>query len=236
MRVLITRPLDAARDTVAELKLRGHDAIVEPLLAIVIEHGPPVDAARYARLVLTSANGARAAATRMADREIPVLTVGPATAAQARALGFTQVTEADGNGIGGIVSALARLPARGDRPLLHVAGTDVAGDLAAEARKLGLTLERMTLYRAVAADTLSDSTREALKAGHIDAAMFFSPRTAEIFARLAQEAGIGQHLGHVCACVISQNAANALKSLTFGKVLVAQQTTVGAMVDLLDDL
>lgn len=236
MRVLLTRPLDAAHDTAAELRSRGHDAIIEPLLTIIIEQGPPLDTGRYARLVLTSANGARAAATRMADREIPVLAVGPATAAEALALGFTQVTEADGNGIEGIVSALARLPANGNRPLLHVAGTDVAGDLAAQARKLGLNLERMTLYRAVAADALSDQTREALKAGHIEAAMFFSPRTAEIFARLAHEAGIGEHLGHVRACVISQNAAKALKSLTFGKVLVAQQTTASAMVDLLDDL
>lgn len=236
MRVLITRPLDAAHDTAAELRSRGHDAIIEPLLTIIIEQGPPLDTGRYARLVLTSANGAHAAATRMADRRIPVLAVGPATAAEARARGFTQVTEADGNGIDGIVSALARLPAKDHRPLLHVAGTDVAGDLAAQARKLGLNLERMTLYRAVAAGALSDGTREMLKSGQVDVAMFFSPRTAEIFARLAHAAGIGQHLGRICACVISQNAANALKSLTFGKVLVAKETTAGAMVDLLDDL
>lgn len=236
MRVLITRPLDAAQDTAAELRSRGHDAIVEPLLTIVIEQGPPVDAGRYARLILTSANGARAAAARMTDRQIPVLAVGPATAAEARARGFTQVIMADGNGIAGIVTALARLPATGDRPLLHVAGTDVAGDLAAEARKLGLTLERMTLYRAVATPSLSRNACEALKAGQIDAVMFFSPRTAEIFARLAHDEGLGQHLGRLGACVISQNAARALKSLTFGKVLVAQETTVGAMLDLLDDL
>lgn len=236
MRVLITRPLDAAQDTAAELRSRGHDAIVEPLLTIFIEQGAPVDAGRYERLILTSANGARAAAARMADREIPVLAVGPATAAEASARGFTQVTMADGNGIAGIVTALARLPAKGDRPLLHVAGTDVAGDLAAEARKLGLTLERMTLYRAVAAETLSQQAREALKAGQIDAVMFFSPRTAEIFARLAHDEALGPQLGRVCACVISQNAAKALKSLTFGKVLVAQETTADAMLDLLDDL
>lgn len=236
MRVLITRPLDAARDTAAELHSRGHDAIVEPLLTIFIEQGPPVDAARYARLILTSANGARAAAARMADREIPVLAVGPATAAEARARGFTQVIMADGNGIEGIVSALARVPAKDDRPLLHVAGTDVAGDLAAEARKLGLTLERMTLYRAIAAEALSQQACEALKADHIDAVMFFSPRTAEIFARLAHDEALGPHLGRVCACVISQNAAKALKSLTFGKVLVAKETTADAMLDLLDDL
>jgi hypothetical protein len=36
--------------------------------------------------------------------------------------------------------------------------------------------------------------------------------------------------------VISHNAAKALKPLTFRKVLVAQDTTVGAMLGLLDDM
>jgi uroporphyrinogen-III synthase len=236
MRVLLTRPLDAAQETADALRARGHDALIEPLLTIVNEPGPVLDVSAYALLVLTSANGARAAAARMEDRTLPVLAVGPATAAEARKAGFSHVQEADGNGTDGIMSFLARMPRASDRPILHVSGTEVAGDLQAKAQQHGLKLERKTLYRAVAAEALSPGTCAALRNHEIDAAMFFSPRTAEIFASLVARAASTQHLATITACVISHNAAKALKPLTFRKVLVAQDTTVGAMLGLLDDM
>ena len=69
MRVLLTRPLDAAQETADALRARGHDALIEPLLTIVNEPGPVLDVSAYALLVLTSANGARAAAGCIGSRK-----------------------------------------------------------------------------------------------------------------------------------------------------------------------
>lgn len=236
MRVLITRPIEAARETAAALAARGHEPLVEPLLSIRIEPGPAIDVGAFHGLVLTSANGARAAAARIVERAIPVIAVGPATAAQARASGFTAVEEADGNGTDGIVAHLARKPVTDSRPLLHISGADVAGDLLARVQALGLTIERRTLYKAVAATRLTPAMQQALKEHTLHAALFFSPRSSEIFARLVAEAALEPALAGVCACVISQNAADALKLRTFRKVLVAKDTTTEAVMDLLDKL
>lgn len=236
MRVLVTRPLDAAEETADALRAKGHEARLEPLLTIAIDKGPTLDVSTYGRLVLTSANGARAAAARIQDRAIPVLAVGPATADEARRAGFSEVQQADGNGIEGIVSCLSRMPRTSERPMLHVSGADIAGDLQAEADRLGLKLERKALYKAVPSETLSARTCDELRIHGIDAVLFFSPRTAEIFASLVARAGLGQHLATITACVISHNAAKALKPLTFRKVLVAKDTTAGALLGLLDDM
>ena len=236
MRVLLTRPLQAAIETAAKLEQRGRQALVEPLLQIIIEPGPPVDVSNFALLILTSANGADAAAARLADRLIPVLAVGPATASAARSHGFPNVHEADGNGVQGIITSLSRMSLPKTRPLLHISGAQVAGDLQAEAEKRGFTLERMKLYRAHAATELSAAAVEGLKERRFDAVMLFSPRTAAIFESLVAKAALQDTLTGTCACVISENAAKPLESLNFRKVLVAKEPTTQAMLDLLDEL
>src|SRR5258705_28688 len=80
---------------------------------------------------------------------------------------------------------LARLACEGLRPedgrVLHVAGSDVAGDLAGALRRAGFTVERAVLYEARPASSLGAPTAHALASGLIDFALFYSPRTAAIF-------------------------------------------------------
>jgi uroporphyrinogen-III synthase len=236
MRVLLTRPIDDAKDTAAALQASGHEAVIEPLLRIEIEAGPAVDTTPYRLLVITSMNGARAARQRLTDRNVPILAVGAATAEEARRGGFSNVSIADGNGTNGIVSALSRLDKSDPRPLLHVSGTDTAGDLQYAARQLGLRLERAQLYRAHAVEAFSIATTEAIARQAIDAVMFFSPRTALIFCNLATRAGLDARLDGIWACAISSNTARSLSAITFRKVLVAEDSSAQAMIDLLQQI
>lgn len=236
MRVLLTRPIEDARDTAASLLALGHEPLIEPLLRIEIETGPPVDTRPYRLVILTSMNGVRAARHRLPNRRTPVLAVGAATAEEARRVGFDDVYLADGNGTEGILSALSRMDRTDPRPLLHLSGADTAGDLQPAALQLGLRLERMQLYKAHAAESFSASATEALTRQTIDAAMFFSPRTASIFCELATQAGLEAQLAGVWACAISTNTARSLSAITFRKVLVAEYTSSQAMLDLLQHM
>src|SRR5690606_18555276 len=114
---------------------------------------------------------------------LPVYAVGDATAQAARAAGFDTVESA-----GGDVVALAALVAErlspGGGSLLHVAGSQTAGDLAGRLSALGFTVHREALYEARQAQALSAETAAALRQGTIDAAAFFSPRTASAFVTL----------------------------------------------------
>ena len=140
-------------------------------------------------MLLTSANGARALAEASEQRGRPILAVGDTTATTAEGLGFNAVTSAAGDG-----AALAELvrqrldPKAG--PLLHVSGVDVALDLGEMLRADGFEVRRFALYDAREESALPDSARAALQARALDAATFFSPRAASLFAKLVEEAGL----------------------------------------------
>jgi uroporphyrinogen-III synthase len=214
LRALVTRPRAEAAALAEALMACGVEAIVEPLLDIHYREGPAPDLAGMQAVLCTSANGVRALARLSGERAVPLFAVGEASAARAREEGFAHVENAGGN-----VDDLARLAHQRLRPeagrLLHVAGSDVAGDLAGQLRRAGFTVERAVLYEARPAAGLSAATVRALAGGFIDFALFFSPRTATIFARLAERAGIAAALRNVTAVSISAAADGALAGLEF---------------------
>ena len=134
MKILVTRPRADAEDLAKLLQARGHEVVLEPLLDIAMLPGEAVPADGVQALLFTSANGVRALLARndgniSALRNLAVYTVGDATARSAKEAGFGDVHSASGDvkSLAALVSARVR-PAVG--PLLHIAGSDVAGDLA----------------------------------------------------------------------------------------------------------
>lgn len=233
MRILVTRPIDDVAPLADRLAARGHAVLVEPLLSIELLDGPMLDIAGVQAILLTSANGARAVARRIAARDLPVLAVGDATAAAARAAGFADVASANGD-----VEDLARLARErlkpGSGPLLHAAGSVTAGDLARQLGEAGFTLRREVLYRAEPAAALSEATRAAFAADGIDSVLFFSPRTAATFARLAREARLEPHLQRVVAFALSPAVKTAAGGLPWRAVETAEQPAQASLIDLVD--
>src|ERR1700674_2697706 len=189
LQALVTRPREESETLAAALAVRGIETRIDPLMEIRFFTSAALDLAGVQAVLCTSANGVRALARLSDERAVPLFAVGEASAARAREEGIAHVESAGGN-----VDDLARLAGEQLRPdkgrLLHVAGSDVAGDLAGELRRAGFAVERAVLYEARPATGLSAATARALVAGLVDFALFFSPRSAAIFARLAERAGI----------------------------------------------
>ena len=235
MRLLLTRPEEDSADLARLLAGLGHEAVVAPLLAIRFIDGAAIPDRAWQALLVTSANSARALG-RLAVAEnlknVPVLAVGEASAEAARAEGFAQVHAA-----GGDVDALAALavtmldPAGG--PLLHAAGSVVAGDLVSLLGARGFDVERAVLYEAEKTPVLPDRTVARLNEGTIDGALFYSPRTARHFVRLVQEAGIAKRLGSVTAYCLSQAVAHALKPIAFKEIRTAPDPSQKALLALI---
>lgn len=230
MRVLITRPFEDAEPLAARLQALGHTTLVEPLIDIVFADGPEVDLTGVQALLFTSANGARAAARRTPARNVPVLAVGPATAAAARSLGFTNVTESTGEGVEGLAATIraTRDPKAG--ALLHVTGTVTAGDLKASLVPQGFTVRVERLYEARAAQNLSGAIAAELEGGLIDAALFFSPRTADLFVALIRAANFETACAKMRALALSPAVAKALGHLPFRAVETAAHPTADALL------
>jgi uroporphyrinogen-III synthase len=232
---LVTRPRGEAAALVAALAARGIAAIVEPLLEIQYRDGPVPDLDGVQAILCTSANGVRALARVIDERALPLLAVGEATAARARAEGFARVESAGGTVEDLVRLAGARLSPEAGR-LLHVAGSVVAGDLAGALRDRGFRVDRAVLYEARPAARLGAATVRAVTAGEIDFALFFSPRTAAIFAELAAAAGFGEALRRVTAISLSAAADAALGELAFGERRIADRPDQGRLLAALDRL
>ncbi len=232
---LITRPDEDAEPLAAALGRRGIEVVREPLLAVRPLPGASVDLAGVQALVFTSANGVRAFASLSSRRELPVFAVGDATARGAREAGFAKVESASGT-----VEDLARLvetrlgPKQG--PLLHAAGSAVAGDLAGRLGKAGFELRRAVVYETETATQLSEETREKLAAGEIGLVLLFSPRTAETFVRLARAAGpaVTAGIGKAIALALSPAVARAAETLEWRDLRIAERPELPAMLALID--
>ena len=234
LQALVTRPREEAETLAAALAARGVAALIEPLMEVHFLAAAP-DLRGVQAILCTSANGVRAFARASGERRLPLLAVGDATAARAQAEGFAAVASA-----GGDAADLARLTAArldpGSGRLLHVCGSDVAGDLAGDLRARGFAVERAILYAARPVASLSPAAVEAIGSGMIDVALFFSPRTAAIFVRLANGAGVGRYCAGIATVSISLAADAPLAALPWRERRIAARPDQPALLDALGRL
>ncbi len=229
MTVVVTRPepdagvfADACRD-------KGLDAVVSPLMRVRFRNRVSLPTSLHG-LAFTSANGVRAFAAASTLRDVPVFCVGEASAAVAEEHGFADVT-----GSGGDVGALAATIASAaglTGPVIHIAGSERAGDLLSLLQERGVAAERIVAYDADAVDALPPLAVEALRRGAADVALF-SPRTARLFVQLVDRAGLTPALRRCRAVCLSQAVADHAANARWGAVAVAQARNAGAMIDLL---
>lgn len=230
MRILVTRPLEDGREIAARLAEHGHAALLAPLLTPRFEDGPELDLEGVEAVLATSANGIRALVRRTRRRDLSIFAVGPQTTEEARKSGFTEVRNADGD-----AKALAEAATRWAAHkgvLLHVCGHDAPGTLAENLSLRGFKVQRCALYGIEPATRLPDEARKALQEKALDAAMFYSPRSARIFGVLAD----GLPTENLIAMCISPATAQALTLISFAQVAVAARPNQAAMLALADQV
>jgi uroporphyrinogen-III synthase len=231
MRILVTRPLDDSEATAAKLRAMGHEAIVAPLLEIRFRDDAEIDLENVQAILATSANGVRALERTTQLRDIPVFAVGPQTAEAAKLAGFTQIKNAKGDGAA-LAEAAMNWAKPGDGALFHAQGEQTKGGLADVLQKRGFEIRSAVLYEAAAVEHLPQEAAAALQSGGLDAAMFFSPRSARIFFKLIVNAGLAQTTSPLTALCISKATADALSPLDFRDISIAARPDQEAMLRL----
>jgi uroporphyrinogen-III synthase len=233
MRVLVTRPQPDARETANLLKMRGHQAIVAPLLSVNYRDGPEIDLSGAHAILATSANGVRAIARRTQRRDLQVFAVGPQTARIASEAGFHQVKSADGDAraLAGAVSGWA-VPEQGC--LVHACGLEGDGALASALIAAGFRVRTEILYEVGEVDALPSVAHDALANAGLDAVLLYSPRSARVFAELVDHAGLGGAASKLIAACISPAAASNLARLNMRDIRVAQRPNQSSLLDCLN--
>lgn len=233
MKVLVTRPLEDAEKTAAEIESRGHDAIIAPLMKIFFRTGPDIVMDGVQAILATSANGVRALAMRTSRRDLPVYAVGPQTAEAASNAGFQIVKHANGNSAA-LVEAVAKWAVPQLGTLFHASGVKTKGDVARKLAAAGFSVRSEILYESAAVETLPSTACKALASGQLGAVLVYSPRSAEIFTACAIRAGFANVCKKVDALCISTAAAAALAPLQFRTVRVAERPNEDDLLTLLE--
>lgn len=186
MRLLVTRPIEDGETLKARLEALGHQVILSPLLAIEPCAGIEIPPETYQAVALTSANAVRClAGSAHLDglRSLPVMAVGPQSAAAAREAGFTKITEAGGNGVGLARHMIATLDPQAG-PVLYLSGLDTASDFTGLLEKGGLTARRIIVYAAKPITALAPEATDA------QGVLLYSPRSARLWLDLARRHAI----------------------------------------------
>jgi uroporphyrinogen-III synthase len=232
MRLLVTRPEPDGARTAAELRARGHEVALAPLLRIELVPDADLGAGPWAAILITSANGARAGAAHRRRDELlglPVMAVGQASAEAARQAGFADVSSAAGDGRDLVRRVAARFVGSAT-PMLYLAGEDRARDLVGELGGFGIAVRTVVAYRAVKADRLPSEAAAALRQGRIDGVLHFSRRSVEAYLDCGREF-LAQVLAPTHFC-LSERAAEPLRAAGASKIRIAVRPDEAALTSL----
>ncbi|MBN9316588.1 MAG: uroporphyrinogen-III synthase [Devosia sp.] len=230
--MLVTRPEPDASDTAARLEALEITPVIAPLLVF---EPLPVDLpepASVAAVALTSANALRALEARGAVeryRHLPAYTVGDRTADMAEALGFAMVTSASG-AFADLAEVLVH--ARIDGPIFYPCGREVSADLGRSLAPFGRQVLAVPVYAMNPPAELHAGVAAALAAGEIDAALFYSRRTAEAFVRLTANLLDRPQRARLGVLCMSEAVAEPLLDAHFVRVGLAERPDEEAMMGL----
>ncbi|WP_109261663.1 uroporphyrinogen-III synthase [Hyphobacterium indicum] len=221
MKVLITRSEPGATRTAEQVRRRGADPVIAPLLRIEFADEIEAGLSRISALLFTSPNGVRAWLSGRSETDLPAFCVGDATARAALEAGFSKVRSAGGDANDLIALCEARL-VPGRHRLLHLRGAHAAGDIAGALQARGFEVDEAVIYEAVAETVLPPKAAQVIRQRELAVALFHSPRAAIAFTALVEDADLTDYLNTVIAVTISEAAASGLVRSDWAAVKVAE--------------
>lgn len=236
MRVLITRPLDAATRTAARLLACGHTPLIAPVIVIEPCHEPapaPPPEGAFAAVIASSANAFHDTDTLTHLRHLPLLAVGLRTAEAARAGGFTDIRDAHGDASDLARLAVATLPLGAH--LLVLAGRDRTDTLDPALTAAGFSITVWTRYAAKRVKSWSASIETMLKNGEVDAVLHYSVRSARFYLELASQTGLMTQARASLHIAISPAVATILHDAALRFVRVAAHPDEANMLACLEE-
>lgn len=235
MQILVTRPTDEAQRTADRLRELGYEALIAPVLRIETVPDADLGSGPWGAVLMTSGNAARAVTThdRCAElTRLPVFAVGRRTAQAAKHAGFSDVISADGDSRD-LVRLIMAHHSLNARPLLYLAGSDIARDLAAELEGQGLKIKTAVVYHAAAVTAFPQEVQHALRSGTIGGVLHYSRRSTAIFVDCARIGGLLQEIKALNHWCLSERSAEPLREIGAAHIHVAGRPEESALIDLL---
>jgi len=227
----VTRPEPGAAAAAALLRARGFVPVIAPFLAVSARAAVVPDSLRLQAVLVASGQAVDLLVAPPTLLALPLLAVGDATAARARARGFRTVHSAGGDAAA-LAAVAARLCDPGGAALLLLCGASQGHGLAAALRGRGFRVLRRVVYAARPVARFPAAATTALASGRTRAVLFLSAETARSFVATLPQALVPA-LAPVDAVAIGGSAAAALHALPWRRVRVARHPTLDGVLALL---
>jgi len=203
-RVLVLRAREDAERTAERLQAMGYAPLVSPALQVVAT-GAAAPAGEFDAAIATSAKAVEHCVFALG---LPLHVVGARAYALAGSRGFERgLVASDASLLASSLCAKYLAPAR----FLYLAGHDRKDALETRLRDAGHRLVAVEIYEARAAETLTSEAVAAFTRGDVAAALHYSRRSAEVFARLAQDAGLTEAARRPTHVALSRDVAAQLR-------------------------
>jgi uroporphyrinogen-III synthase len=238
--ILVTRPHPDDETTAAGLRARGFEVLRAPMLRFEPAAFHEDADADYGAVIVTSANALRGIEAQLkASRllKLPLFAVGEHTASAASAIGFGHVIVAKGGAASLrdlVVASVKAKALKKTRPLLYLAGADLARDLAGELGERGFTVVTQTTYRMIPLSNLPRETCDAFAANQVEAVLHYSRRSARAFLESIRAAGVEISALSIPQYCISAGVASVVRDAGAIQVVVAASPDENALFALLD--
>ncbi|MCX7303446.1 MAG: uroporphyrinogen-III synthase [Hyphomicrobiales bacterium] len=235
-RVLVTRPEPGATATAGKLRSMGFEAIKLPLQEIRPLAVPPgLVPDGIAAVAVTSANAIRHAPTELlaALAGLACHTVGEATAATARASGFTDIRDGGGDAHGLADSVIRSRPGG---TIVYLCGKMRLPHFEMTLAAAGLATAAIATYDTVGIDRAAAEIVDAVGGQGLDFALVYSANAAKSLAGVVDESAVKPLFEKTTLICISPRAAAVLghrPGKPAGEILVAQEPTEESLLSLL---
>ena len=216
----------------ARLAALGHEVLCAPVIEIV-PTGAALPSENFDAVLATSAQAIQLLDAKLARtiQDLPLFVVGEKTAGAARKARFTDLHPAapDARHLAETIAASYAHPAK----FLYLAGRDRKPHLEAVLGGAGHRIDVVIVYEARAASALPQEADNSLRGGEIDAILHYSRRSATIFRRLIEAAGLADPAGRALNVCISADAAAPLQGWA-SRLAVADEPNEAGMLGELD--
>jgi len=233
MRLLVTRAEQDAGPFADELRERGHEPVLQPLIEL---HALDFDAAALEdtdALIVTSGNTLRALEQAGAIgglARFPIYCVGDATARRARHSGLQKPLAIEDTGEK-LAAAIVDAAAPGTR-FVHLAGEHLAFDIVGELTRHGMPSRSLAVYAMEAAEAFKPEVADMIERGTLDGVTLLSPRTAEIYVSLCHRHRLAECAKKLAYFCISETVAHRLETLDACRVYISERPNRKALLDL----
>lgn len=228
MHILITRPQDKANILANYLHQLGHEVTIDSLIHVMPL--PPTSVklptfSSYEAIVTTSQQSIHCLATLTSERNFPLWCVGTESAKIAKDLGFQVIHTAEGSAEDLVAKLIKTRYAPSQKPYLHLSGDVVRWDVAQTLQDKGINAERLIVYSTHESKAFLPETQNSLKARTMDAVLFYSPRTAEVFKKICQSNDMETYCSSLSAICLSNAIKEEIQEMPWKNIRVAKKTT-----------